>query len=138
MTGQIAGSRMKIFESAHIYEISAGHLVGLQCTDDTWCFTFERDLAIESYAGWKIIEHDFGGKLLLGSADLESSPDPLGRMNEMLGEATCEAISFNQMSDAVRLEFFTTDTRLSLELFKASTTRANFKIIYHGVEETDI
>ena len=138
MTAQSADRVMQIFESAHIYEISAGHLVGLQRRDDSWRFTFDRDLVVESYAGWKLIEHDFGGKLLLGSVDLESSPDPLGRMNEMLGEATCEAISFNQMSDAVRLEFFTTDTRLSLELFKASTTRANFKIIYHGVEETDI
>lgn len=129
---------MESVKIAQFIEISAGQLVGLSCKGNTWRFLFSNGLEVESYAGWNLLEHDYGAKLLIGYRDLAEETNPLERMREVLGDATCEAITFNSLNRATQLQFLRDDDRLSLDLLSNSATSANWKIAYDGQEEFDI
>lgn len=129
---------MESVEAAQIIEVHAGILKGLTLENETWFFIFEKGLTVESYGGWCLYEHEFGAKRLIGSRDLLNSIKPFQEIKEVIGEATCEMISFNAVSNSTQLELLKDDERLSLQLLSDSAETPNWKIIYGEIVETDI
>ena len=129
---------MKSFKVAQITEVAAGKLISLSFAEGAWRFGFENDLHVEAYAGWNLYEHNYGVKLLVGARDLAGVECPLEELNKVLGDATCEMITFSDISASTQLQFLKGDDRLSLELLTNSATVANWKIIHAGREESDL
>jgi hypothetical protein len=69
---------------------------------------------------------------------LAQAEEPFEEMKNLPGNATCEMITFNAMSNAIQLQFLKGDDRLSLELLGNSATTANWKIVNGDHEESDI
>ncbi len=129
---------MESMSAAQIVEVSAGTLEALTLENEIWCFIFENGLTVESYGGWCLYEHEFGAKRLIGSRDLLNSKNRFQEMKGVIGEATCEMISFNAVSNSTQLELLRGDDRLSLQLLANSAEIPNWKIIYGEMVETDI
>jgi hypothetical protein len=129
---------MKSMRAAQIVEVHAGILEGLTLENEIWCFIFEKGLTVESYGGWCLFEHEFGAKRLIGSRDLLNSKEPFQEMKELIGEATCEMISFNAVSNSTQLELLRGEDRLAIQLLANSAKIPNWKITYGKVVETDI
>ena len=129
---------MESVKAAQIVEVHAGILEGLTLEDETWRFIFETGLTVESYGGWCLYNHEFGAKIMIGSRDLLNSKNRFQEMKGVIGEATCEMISFNAVSNSTQLELLRGDDRLSLHLLANSAEIPNWKIIYGDMVETDI
>ncbi|MET0089931.1 MAG: hypothetical protein ABW068_07900 [Candidatus Thiodiazotropha sp.] len=129
---------MENMTAAQFIEVPAGILTGLTLDEEVWRFIFQDGLTVESYAGWCLYEHDAGAKRLIGSRDLLNSKDPFQDIHVVLGDATCEMITFNAISNTTQLQLLRGDDRLSLELLANSAKLANWKIIYADMVETDI
>ncbi|MET0027195.1 MAG: hypothetical protein ABW101_06120 [Candidatus Thiodiazotropha sp.] len=107
---------MESMTAAQIIEVPAGILTDLNRDEEVWRFIFQDGLMVESYAGWCLCEHDAGAKRLIGSRDLLNSDDPFQDIKDVLGEATCEMITFNAVSNTTQLHLLRDDDRLTLEL----------------------
>ena len=112
---------MDSLRAAQIVEVSAGKLESLTLEHEVWQLAFEKGLIVGSPAGSSHYEHDFGSKLLIGSRDLTSSDNPFQRMKEVIGEATCEMISFNAVGNSTQLELLRGNDRLSLQQLAISS-----------------
>lgn len=129
---------MESMKAAQLIEVNAGILEGLTLENETWCFSFEKGLTVESYGGWCLYGHEFGAKYLIGSRDLQNSKEPFQEIMEIIGEATCEMIAFNAISNSTQLGLLRGDERLTLQLLTNSAEIPNWKIMYGEVVETDI
>jgi hypothetical protein len=129
---------VKSIKAAQIIEVHAGTLEDLTLEKEIWRFLFEKGLTVESYGGWCLYEHALGAKRLIGSRDLQNTKKPFQGMKEIIGEATCEMIAYNAMSNSTQLELLRGDERLTLQLLANSATIPNWKIMYGEVVETDI
>lgn len=129
---------MQSFKIAQITEVSAGKVESLTYENSVWLFVFENGLMVESYAGWNLNEHNYGTKLILGSRDVAQSENPFKAVTGVLGNATCEMISFNAISNVTQLQFLKGEDRLSIELLNNSVSAANWKIVIGDHEESDI
>jgi hypothetical protein len=129
---------MENLRAAQIVEVHAGILEDLTLENETWCFIFEKGLTVESYGGWCLYEHELGAKRLLGSRDLQDSKKPFQEIKEIIGEATCEMIAYNAISNSTQLAILRGDERLTLQLLSNSAKIPNWKIMYGEVVETDI
>jgi hypothetical protein len=129
---------MESMKAAQLIEVHAGILEGLTLENETWCFIFEKGLTVESYGGWCLYEHEFGAKHLIGSRDLQNYKKPFQEIKEIIGEATCEMIAFNAISNSTQLGLLRGDERLTLQLLTNSAKIPNWKIMYGEVVETDI
>ncbi len=129
---------MESMKAAQLIEVNTGILEGLTLENETWCFSFEKGLTVESYGGWCLYEHEFGAKCLIGSRDLQNTKEPFQEIKEIIGEATCEMIAFNAISNSTQLGLLRGDERLTLQLLTNSAKIPNWKIMYGEVVETDI
>jgi hypothetical protein len=129
---------MENLRAAQIVEVHAGILEDLTLENETWCFIFEKGLTVESYGGWCLYRNELGAKRLIGSRDLQDSKKPFQEISEIIGEATCEMIAYNAISNSTQLELLRGDERLTLQLLANSAKIPNWKIIYGEVVETDI
>ncbi|MEJ2622518.1 MAG: hypothetical protein P8163_20400 [Candidatus Thiodiazotropha sp.] len=129
---------MESVKAAQLVEVHAGILQSLTLENETWRFTFEYELTVESYGGWCLYGHEFGAKRLIGSRDLLDSKKPFQRIKEIIDEATCEMIAYNAISNSTQLELARGDERLTLQLLANSAKIPNWKIMYGEVVETDI
>lgn len=129
---------MESVRAAQLVEVHAGILEGLTLENEIWCFIFEKGLTVESFGGWCLYENKLGAKRLIGSRDLLNSKKPFQEIKEIIGEATCEMIAFNAISNSTQLGLLRGDERLTLQLLSNSAKIQNWKIIYGEVVETDI
>lgn len=129
---------MESMRAARLVEVHAGILEGLVLENETWRFIFEKGFTVESYGGWCLCENELGAKRLIGSRDLLNSKRPFEEIKELIGEAVCEMIAFNAISNSTQLELLRNDKRLTLQLLSNSAKIPNWKIIYGEMVETDI
>lgn len=125
-------------KSSLITEVDAGPLTDLKFENRIWHISFEKDLYVESYGGWNLIEHNYGAQLIAGSRELEESDSPFEKINNLLKGAICGAISHNPLSNLTKLEFIREPDRFSFELLVNSASTSNWKITHDGKEETDL